>query len=295
MHPADAQTDTIPVQRGQLIRYTNFPSVHIQPRNVDVWLPENYSDKKKYAVLYMQDGQALFDTLWFRIKAGKAEWMVDENMQALQDSMRLRDCIVVGTWNTTNRRPEYFPQKAFEMLDTALQSKVKADIKGQPVSDAYLKFLVTELKPFIDSTYAVLNTIEDTYIAGSSMGGLISLYAMCEYPEVYGGAACFSTHWVGCPTLRNDAIPKSFIAYLTKNLPSADDHKIYFDRGTEGLDALYAPWQVQADDLLKKKGYMKKQRGFTKVFYGDDHNEHYWQKRIGGALLFLLGTTNKEH
>ena len=77
-------------------------------------------------------------------------------------------------------------------------------------SDAYLKFLVTELKPFIDSTFSVATDRSNTFIAGSSMGGLISMYAVCEYPAVFGGAACLSTHWPGIFTAENNPIPEAF-------------------------------------------------------------------------------------
>jgi len=183
------------VSAGKIVRYANFSSRNISPRNVEVWLPPGYSIKKKYAVLYMHDGQMLFDSTntW-----NKQEWGVDETINSLMKNKQLKDCIVVGIWSVDYRWLEYLPAKPFKALPASLQDSIIADLKFsnvKPLSDQYLRFIVTELKPFIDKTYPTLTGKENTYIAGSSMGGLISLYAVCEYPNVFGGAACLSTHW----------------------------------------------------------------------------------------------------
>src|SRR5580698_5833698 len=96
---------------GSIKRLENFSSKYVIPRNVDIWLPENYNPAKKYNVLYMHDGQALYDstTMW-----NKSEWKVDETLCKLLANNQIKDCIVVGIWNTVNKRfQEYFPQKAF--------------------------------------------------------------------------------------------------------------------------------------------------------------------------------------
>jgi predicted alpha/beta superfamily hydrolase len=146
-----------------IVRHSDVASAHVAARNVDVYLPEGYdpSGSTRYPVLYMHDGQNLFST---ETAYGGVEWRIDEVM----DSLQLK-AIVVGVWNSPKRFHEYAPMDS--------------------LSDAYLRFLVTELKPFIDSTYATKPDRENTFIMGSSMGGLISLYAVSEYPEVFGGAA----------------------------------------------------------------------------------------------------------
>ncbi len=89
------------------------------------------------------------------------------------------------------------------------------------------------------------------------MGGLISIYALCEYPDVFGGALCFSTHCTGL-RMQNKLIPNSFINYLHDNLPTSGIHKLYFDTGTIGLDELYLEHQVKVDSIIKQKGYSNK-------------------------------------
>jgi enterochelin esterase-like enzyme len=119
------------------------------------------------------------------------------------------------------------------------------------------------------------------------MGGLISMYAICEYPDVFGGAACISTHWPGTFKAQNNPVPKAFLAYLTDHLPSPENHKFYFDYGTKTLDAMYKPYQMKADEIMKKKGYTNA-NWITREFPGEDHSERAWRKRIEIPLTFLL-------
>jgi len=277
---------------GTVKRLENFSSKFVDPRNVDVWLPDGYSDSKKYAVLYMHDGQALFDStlMW-----NKQEWGVDETLCKLTAEKMIKDCIVVGIWNTAKRHPEYFPQKPFYSMSPADREKIlaigqdrNAPLLGKgPISDDYLKFLVTELKPYVDSHFSTLKDRKNTFVAGSSMGGLISMYAICEYPGVFGGAACLSTHWPGIFTTKDNPIPSAFLQYLSAHLPSPRNHKIYFDYGSETLDAMYKPYQSQADSILRAKGYTENS-WITREFPGADHSEKSWNKRFNIPVLYLL-------
>lgn len=283
----------VKVIEGKVISLSNFNSKFVNARNVDVWLPENYSNEKKYAVLYMHDGQMLFDTsnAW-----NKQEWGIDEAMSDLFHQQKIKECIVVGIWNDSkNRHIDYFPQKPFEALTKADQDTLYAAnrkngnsvFNGKVQSDNYLKFLVTELKPFIDSAYHTQNDVGNTFIAGSSMGGLISIYALCEYPKIFGGAACLSTHWPGIFRKENNAFPNAMIQYLKANLPKAKNHQIYFDYGTETLDAMYEPYQLEVDKIMANKGYSNK-NWMTKKFEGENHSEIAWRKRVKIPLEFLL-------
>ena len=278
---------------GKINRIIEFPSKYVNKRNVDVWLPDNYSSEKKYAVLYMHDGQMLFDstTTW-----NKQEWKVDEVATELMNSNKTKDFIVVGIWNDgQNRHADYFPQKPYENLTKKEKKYVFAELKKsgrtiksfRPQSDAYLKFIVQELKPFIDQNYSTNPSPESTCIAGSSMGGLISMYAICEYPMVFGNAACLSTHWPGTFALENNPIPGAFNAYLIKNLPDPSSHKIYFDYGNKTLDALYPPLQKEVDSIMAHKGYSIN-NWMTYFDDGADHSEKSWAARLLIPLQFML-------
>lgn len=262
---------------GKLRRYEKFPSKYVEARNVDVWLPTDFSKNKKYAVLYMHDGQMLFDgaTTW-----NKQEWRIDETMSRLLAAKKIRDTIVVGIWNTPKRREEYMPQKAFEMATAEQKAEAaKFDIK-EVFSDKYLKFIVEELKPFIDKNYPTRKDAKNTFVMGSSMGGLISLYAISEYPNIFGGAGCLSTHF--------PAGKGVMIEYMKTNLPAPKNHKIYFDYGTETLDSTYEPYQIKADEVMRAKGFKQNVNWITRKFAGEDHSEQAWAKRVDVPLEFLL-------
>ncbi len=284
----------VKVSSGTIKHFEQFNSVFIDARNVDVWLPEGYNSKTKYAVLYMHDGQMLFDSTnnW-----NHQEWGVDETLTHLKKDNKIKDVIVVGIWNNTKtRHSDYFPQKPFESLTPFQQDsiyKATSNEKGSLFSvkiqsDNYLKFIVKELKPFIDSSFSTKSNRKNTIIAGSSMGGLISIYAICEYPEIFGASACLSTHWLGIMPSENNPIPNAFFNYLKYNLPSPKRHKIYFDYGSLTLDAFYKPYQTQVDVIMKSKGFSNK-NWLTKEFVGDDHTEKSWRNRLGIPLVFILG------
>lgn len=281
------------VSKGS-INYLKFTSSkYISPREIVIWLPENYDASNKYKVIYMHDAQALFDTA---VSWNHQTWDIDETMQQLINQNKIKQCIVVGIYHADRkRRSEYFPQKVFNALPQLIQDSLRnlKDQKQQLIfngdlnADSYLKFIVNELKPFVDSTYSTASGLNNTFIAGSSMGALISLYALCEYPSIFGGAACLSTHWTGTANYIIDEIPEAIISYFEKNIPSGTSHKIYFDYGSIGLDSLYEPYQIKIDAIMKSKNYNNK-HWITKAFIGEGHNEQAWRKRINIPFKFLM-------
>ncbi|MEI7502811.1 MAG: alpha/beta hydrolase-fold protein [Paludibacter sp.] len=280
---------------GKIDLYENFPSKFVTTRNVEVWLPDDYTPRKKYAVLYMHDGQMLYDasTSW-----NKQSWDVDDVATKLMLEGKVQNFIVVGVWNGgSTRHTDYFPQKPFESLNNEQKVFVNKQLQTSgktaeavvftPNSDNYLKFLVSELKPFIDKKYSVYKDKGHTFIAGSSMGGLISMYAICEYPKVYGGAACLSTHWPGIFSVENNPIPEAFVNYMKMHLPNPKNHKIYFDNGDQTLDAMYPPLQNKVDEVMKMKCFSV-DNWSTKFFPGQDHSEKSWNSRLEIPFEFLL-------
>ncbi|RPJ66818.1 alpha/beta hydrolase [Alteromonas sediminis] len=280
------------VATGTLHTIDAFESAFIGQRTVQVWLPAGYSNAVKYSVLYMHDGQMLYDasTTW-----NGQEWGVDEIAGRLQAEGRVRPFIVVSVFNGGELRyPEYLPQKPWEALSanqqTALNTGGRQSIVSEKSirSDKYLKFLVKELKPYIDNKYSVLADRDNTFVAGSSMGGLISLYALGEYPDVFGGAACMSTHWPGSSRPEWTVITDEFMRYLKNTVPAPGNHKLYFDYGDQTLDAVYPPMQQYADRIMQDKGY--DQSNWLTVFdKGAAHTEKAWRARLHQPLLFLFG------
>lgn len=271
---------------GTVERLSDFPSKLVHARPVDVWLPPGYSPAKRYSVLYMHDGQMLFDatTTW-----NKKAWKVDAVASRLMAQGSVKEFIVVGPWNNGRfRHAEYFPGKFLPHLPHELRGKlIQQGLQGQSRSDDYLRFLVEELKPAIDARYATRTEREATFLMGSSMGGLISAYALCEFPEVFGGAACLSTHWIGS-LQHNDEIPSAAIAYLRDALPDPRTVRWWMDRGTTELDAQYARAQARIDALMAEKGFVTGPRYQSRVYEGAGHNEDDWAQRLHEPLEFLL-------
>lgn len=281
------------VSSGTVQRLKDFPSDYVPQRTVDVWLPEGYSADKKHAVIYMQDGQMLFDasTTW-----NQQEWQVDEVGSQLIKKGLVQPFIVVAIHNAVEKRhSEYFPQRPFTTLTTAqqqqlyqLESAPGQKLFAEPVySDLYLKFLVTELKLYIEQNFSVFQSKEHNFVMGSSMGGLISLYALLEYPEQFGGAACLSTHWPGVFAMEDNPVPEQFLAYLQQKLTTEKGSRIYFDYGDQTLDAWYPPLQARVDQLMRDKGFTAKMWQ-TEFFPGENHSEQAWAKRLDRPFLFLL-------
>ncbi|NJD32277.1 MAG: alpha/beta hydrolase [Gammaproteobacteria bacterium] len=265
---------------GTLLRYPSMPSQHVAARNVDVWLPPGYGKDtgKRYPVLYMHDGQNLFDPA---TAFGGVDWGVDEAMTRMIAAGEVREAIVVGIWNTPKRREEYMPQRAVKgVVDFNVpgSERVRAE---EIISDEYLAFLVDELKPFIDANYRTLPDRANTYIMGSSMGGLVSQYAMSMYPEVFGGAGCVSTHWPA-----GDGVALEDFA---THLPDPATHRYWFDFGTETLDSSYEPYQGRADEALRKAGYVEGSNWITHKYPCAEHSEKSWRLRVHEPLEFLIG------
>lgn len=269
----------LPDGRGILQRHADFPSRYVPARHIDVWCPPDYAaNATRYPVLYMHDGQNLFLP---GQSFGGEPWAVDTAIVRLMDETKIPGVIIVGVWNVISRWGEYLPQKPADTPEgRAIAAQFPDRLPSTVYSDAYLKFLVEEVKPFIDATYRTQPDQAHTFVMGSSMGGLISLYAICEYPQVFGGAGCVSTHWVAGENLMVD--------YFGGVLPDPLDHRLYFDYGTETADAAYEPFQLRMDQHLAARGYEREKNWMTRKFDGAEHSERAWRERVHLPLEFLL-------
>ncbi|MDE6273364.1 MAG: hypothetical protein K2M31_10220 [Muribaculaceae bacterium] len=253
---------------------------------IDVWLPESYNHEDSYPVLYMHDGQNLYDasTTW-----NAQAWEMDRAACRLISQNGVMPFIIVGIHSDPARRvSQLMPEQAVKDagLDE-LMSEVK--LKGQPVmGDEYAAFVVETLKPRIDSNYSTLKDRDNTFVMGSSMGGLMSLYLISQYPEVFGGAGCLSTHWYGSLDA-GDKFGNAMMDYVVNHLPDPESHKLYFDHGTSTIDAYYGPWDTQALLIAQKKGYKYGVNLDSYIDYGAPHEESAWSARVDRPLRFLLG------
>ena len=282
---------------GTIDTIEEFTSEYADTRRVDIWLPDGYSASgPALPVIYAQDGQNLFRSetaAW-----GGNEWGVDETIAKLLAEKKIRPAIVVGIWNTSKRFLEYGPQKPWDALPESTKQELAVEMNdmfgkengSEPLGENYLRFMVKELKPYIDKNYNTLPDQPDTFVMGSSMGGLISIYAIARYPDVYGGAMCLSTHWpISIKTDRTD-IADAIIGYLDTALPKAGQHRIYFDYGTETLDAWYEPHQEKMNKVMESHGFVQGEDWVTMKFEGEPHSEVAWKKRLHFPIEFMLGT-----
>ncbi|HSN76374.1 MAG TPA: alpha/beta hydrolase-fold protein [Anaerolineae bacterium] len=273
----------IPISDGSgvLDRYTDFVLPGSGQRTVDIWCPPGYAESLdiRYPVLYMHDGQNILDPA---LAYGGVDWGIDEAMLRLVHECGLPGAIIVGIWNSGEGRwLDYMPQQPAQLPSVQAAFDQWGRAAGSMVrSDSYLKFLVEELKPFIDTTYRTLPDQPHTLVMGSSMGGLISLYALEQYPHVFGGAGCLSTHW--------PAGGDPLVDWMGQQLPKPGRHKLYFDYGTATLDALYEPYQRRMDGHLAATGYTRDVDWMTLKFDGAEHNEAAWRARVDLPLRFLL-------
>jgi enterochelin esterase-like enzyme len=273
-------------------------SVHLadMPR-VWVWLPDGYSadTAARFPVLYMHDAENLFDR---RHSNFDKEWQVDETITRMAARRDLREWIVVGIESPRERFATLFPQKVWAYLPEDFRREViEGDFGGTTrprvlMADAYLAFMVQELKPAIDARYRTLADARNTAVMGSSMGGLISLYAMAEYPEVFGQAAGLSTHLpmggVDAPDMeaRPAAVAAAFDAYLATTRLNPARNRLYLDHGTGTLDAFYPPFFKAFDAMMAQRGWALPHYE-SRAFFGTEHEENAWAQRLDIPLAFL--------
>lgn len=229
-------------------------------RRVIVWLPPSYEKdrKRRYPVLYMHDGQQVFDP---QTSTWKQDWEVDEWCEKLIAQKELRDIIVVAAYSTEDRFVEYNPSL------------------GGP---QYARFMIEELKPFIDKEYRTLPGSESTAVAGASMGGTISFFLAWTRPDVYFGAAClspafrFKNDQFCLDLVRRTARPPSTRIYLYCGLGDSTEQEL-----AEGMNEMAG--------LLETCGFSRERNLRVVEDLAARHNEASWATHSREWLLYLFG------
>lgn len=268
---ASVQAASTPTFTGDIRHHPQFASHFLSDRR-DLWvyLPPGYrtDSARRYPVLYMHDGNNLFDA--HQSFAG-VEWGMDETAQRLIVQGEVPPFIIVGISNTPARMDEY--------------TWVRGSYQGQPTGgkgSLYGRFLVEELKPFIDRTYRTQPDRLHTGVMGSSLGGLISVYLARNYGEVFGmvGVMSPSVFWAQRAVLRDVAGIRT-------------DSRVYLDIGTEESGDSQDDVETAADaealrDVLVGQGYRLDRNLLFVEEPGGHHNEAAWARRAPAALKFLL-------
>lgn len=265
-------------ETGRLVHWPAVRSRHLDlPRNIDIWLPPGYdSSTSRYPVLYMMDGQNLFDST---TAFGGVEWGVDETLSDLIGSGGVPPMIVVGVWNSANRFQEYSPWQ------------------GAP---AYARFLIEEVLPRVNREFRTRTGPQNTMVMGSSMGGLVSFYLVSHHPKVFGACGCLSTHFVWSEAWQRAmtspdplAAPADSTPYILKDIAAGRKlprhTRYWFDYGTVGLDSLYAPPHRAVREWMLGQGLVEGRDFEMRVYPGASHNEASWRARLADPLFFLFG------
>ena len=235
-------------------------------RRVWLYLPPDYeaNTARRYPVLYMHDGQNVFD----EATSYAGEWGVDETLDAMHAAGELSLIVVAVDHGGTRRFDEYSPWNNAQY--------------GGGEGAEYVDFLVQTLKPHVDAHYRTLPDRANTAIAGSSMGGLISLYATLEHPEVFSRAGVFSpAFWV---------VEDSVMAWTRARAPFDGEQKLYFVSGAlEGQGDAYVRNQEQMIDTLAATGYVDGTDYVAHVRADGEHSEWFWRREFPAAVRWLFG------
>jgi glycosidase len=264
---------------GRLVYWTDVQSAFLGPRrHVEIWLPPGYdsSASTRYPVLYMHDGQNLFDP---RIANTGVDWGVDEAVVRLVKRGAIPPLIVVGVWSTAARGPEYSPWH------------------GAP---DYARFLVEELIPRVNREFRTLTGPDNTAVMGSSMGGLLSFYLVTHYPDVFGACGCLSTHFPLSEVVVGQVFPgmatsgaRDTTPYIIRDIEAGlqvpRGKRYWFDYGTLGLDSAYAPTHQAVRAWLLRQGLVEGRDFVIHPYPGATHNEASWRARLEDPLTFLFG------
>jgi predicted alpha/beta superfamily hydrolase len=261
---------------GDIRFHEKFRSRHLaNERTIAVYLPPGYdsSPRRRYPVLYMHDGQNIFDASTSFIGA---EWGVDEACEKLITDGTIAPVIVVGVYNNDRRIDEYTPAPS---TDTRHSGGGRGDLYG--------RFLIDEVKPFIDRTYRTRPTRRYTTVMGSSLGGLISLHLAWTRPDIFGAAGVVSPSlwWSGREIMKR--------IERARRAPSPRP-KLWIDMGTREGDSLESYRNSVAEveklsTLLQRKGWREGTTLKTFIHEGADHSERAWNARIETILEFLYG------
>lgn len=282
--PAAAQDE------GRLIEYRGIAAAGLPPQQLSIWLPPGYDNSgKRYPVLYMHDGHNLFDR---RNSNFDKIWAADRAMRAAM-AKGIEPRIIVGIWAPgVDRFREYLPAPAYATAPPELRARMDVMAKGPVISEAYLAWIADVLKPWVDRSFRTRGGAVDTAIVGSSMGGLMSCYAIAARPEVFGRAACMSSHW---PAAIPDAVAgydaqaaKVWRNYFSSTLGKPDARRVWMDHGDATLDKFYAPYQKEVDRAFSSAGWQEGVDFESRFYPGAPHDENAWADRLPEVLEWLF-------
>lgn len=236
-------------------------------RRIWIYLPPGYSTSKdRYPVLYMHDGQNLFD----EATSFSGEWGVDETLERLIAKRKIKKMIVVGIDNQPEFRLNEYSPFLFEY----------SGLEFRPQASEYADFIVENLKPYIDDNYRTKPDREHTAIAGSSMGGLVSVYIGVKYQSVFSKVGALSSSFGIC---------KNELENYIQDHPKEYPMRFWLDMGSEEMGNMdLHKYQIPIRDALLNSGWKKGSEVRFQIFHGAKHNEKYWRDRFEKVLKYMF-------
>ena len=277
---------------GRFVEIERIAVDGLPDQRLSIWLRPGYDKHTnvRYPVLYMHDGHNLFDVK----KSNFAKiWAADKAVLTLMAQGKIRPHIIVGIWAPgKDRYRQYLPRPAYDAASGDVRAAMDAMTGGEVVSDRYLEWMADTLKPMIDGKYRTLNSPNNTAIAGSSMGGLMSCYAFVTRPDVFGRAACVSSHWPAADPAKvgdfNQDLAVIWQQTFVDRLGKPNGRRLWMDIGTATLDAYYPPYQERIDAGVAAAGWRRGVDFESKVYDGAPHEENAWGQRLPEILGWLL-------
>lgn len=280
----------VPARAADNGRFVEFDQpADIGQVHITVWLPPGYdrSPARRYPVLYMHDGQNVF----FPKRSGfNKVWAADKAALQLIRARKVAPFIIVAVDHPgAPRYLRYFPTN---VANPSLRAGIEEFAKGRMDGDRYLAFLGDTLKPEVDRRYRTRPAPRHTAVAGSSMGGLISLYALGERADVFSKAAAVSIHWPLVDPKNADGMKDMIMAdwkrWIDTRLGSPRGRKLWMDHGTATLDASYRPFSLPAETYLAGAGWQRGSDIESRVYEGAEHEENAWARRLPEIFVWLL-------
>ncbi|WAC22441.1 alpha/beta hydrolase [Blastomonas sp. SL216] len=276
---------------GRLLQYERIAAAGLPDQRLTIWLPPGYdAGVRRYPVLYMHDGHNLFDR---RFSNFDKIWAADKAMLRASASGAVEPHIIIGIWAPgADRFRQYLPRNIHDAASPSLRARMDAAAGGPILSHVYLEWIAGPLKTWVDANFRTRTGRDDTAIMGSSMGGLMSCYAFLNRPDIFGRAACISTHW---PAIDPRAVEggdpeliRLWDRWFAEKLGPPDDRRLWLDHGTATLDAFYAPYQQAVDARIAASGWQKGQDWESRVYEGAEHEENAWAARLPEIMGWLL-------
>ncbi len=276
-------------------------------RRIQIFYP--YSDKTDNETIFiiMNDGEELFNEndSW----NGKA-WNIDKYFLDSAEEITNKNIVVIAIDSAkrvngkiideTRRYAEYFPNESIQHFDKGLRKNLYKSLIDKAELN-HPDFITKKLLPFLEDKFNTKLGKHNLGIMGASMGGLSAINTVIEHPDLFGFVGCISTHWIGIRPSEYLLLPFSFalderkiigdkvttdgvVKYIEMNSEKLKDIKIYFDHGTESLDAFYPAAQKSVNDILDTQGIEYKYI----IFDGYGHEPEYFGKRFGSILSYLI-------